>query len=156
MSDSITPKLEDIDSAVIQDESTGNSQAFNSGKVGRVKRTNRYNRLPKADGPIAEVLRRHAGLVSPAARALNVDRETLYNRIAKSPMLQQARATAIETVKDMAEGNVFRGIQNGDQKDTHFFLRTMGRDRGYVSSSEVSGPDGGEIKIVISPREAKL
>lgn len=179
MTDSITPKPEDIDQAIIEP----NGQALPDFDLSRylekdeeaeevvgkesdesvsgqfdppAKPRKKYKKLPRSDWAIGQILARHAGLIGPTADTLGVHRDTLYKRVSESPTLQQARVTAIETVKDMAEGNVYRGIQNGDQKDTHFFLRTMGRDRGYVTSSEVSGPDGGEIKIVISPREAKL
>ena len=47
-----------------------------------------------------------------------------------------------EILLDVAESNVHRGIHEGSETYTRYFLDRKGRSRGYSPRAELSGPGG--------------
>lgn len=89
------------------------------------------------DDQIIEVLEKKAGLLAPTAKAIGISRRCLYNWIEKSPKLQEAVTDARETVIDMAESVLMEKIQGKETVATLFYLKTIGRERGYVEKAEL-------------------
>lgn len=89
------------------------------------------------------------GVLSVAARALGIDRKTVYNRIEKSPELQAAVDEAREGLGDVAENELGKAIRAGNMTAIIFYLKASptGRRRGYSERTEISGPDGGAIAV---------
>lgn len=88
------------------------------------------------DDEIILVLDKKAGLLAPTAKAIGISRRCLYNWIEASPKLKQAVKDARETVIDMAESVLMEKIQGKETVATLFYLKTIGRDRGYVERQE--------------------
>jgi hypothetical protein len=88
--------------------------------------------VPRAYDELAEALRAHHGLVSLAAAALGIARESLHRRIRQSKQLQAVLAEAREHVTDVAEASLFRAIEGGEAWAVCFYLKTQGRARGYI------------------------
>jgi len=89
------------------------------------------------------------GLITVAARSLNVHRSTVENYIKRHPSVAQAKADAREGILDLAEGKLFQAVNAGELAAVFFVLKTIGKVRGYVERQETSGPDGGAIEIKI-------
>lgn len=72
------------------------------------------------------------GNVSSACRTVNVSRETFY-RFKRDDKVFSERVTEIdESNLDFAETILLKNIREGKEASLIFFLKTKGRDRGYI------------------------
>ena len=85
---------------------------------------------------IAEVYKKKGCNVTAACAALNITRQTFYNRKAKSKKLQELVSEADESLLDFAESKLVEHINDGDVTSLIFFLKTKGKKRGYVERTE--------------------
>jgi hypothetical protein len=92
---------------------------------------------PHSHGELAAALRAEHGLVAQAATRLGMTREGLYKRIKRSPGLQAALAEARAAMTDVAESALFAAIRDREAWAVCFYLKTQGRDRGYIERQEV-------------------
>lgn len=87
------------------------------------------------------------GNISAIARHFGVDRATIQRRVDESSGLQTALASAREGMIDTAESRLYKAIKEGKTPELIFFLKTQGKRRGYVERQEVTGADGGPVKV---------
>lgn len=85
---------------------------------------------------IAEVYGKKGCNITAACAALNITRQTFYNRKAKSKKLQELVDEADESLLDFAESKLVEHINDGDVTSLIFFLKTKGKKRGYIERSE--------------------
>lgn len=90
-------------------------------------------------GEVAEALRQAANLKTRAAEILGVDRKTLYTYLQKHPDLEAIGDEIQETMLDVAESKMYTMINGGDKTMIIFYLKTKGRQRGYVERREIEG-----------------
>ena len=76
------------------------------------------------------------GIQARIARALGVDRGTVADYIERFPEVKEAFIQERETALDMAEGKLLKLINLGDGDSIRFFLRTVGKGRGYSERVE--------------------
>lgn len=98
---------------------------------------------------VADALTKARGVVSHAARLLDCDRSTVYAYINKYATVAQARDDAREDLLDYVENKLVEQITDGNITAIIFYLKTQGRNRGYVERMEHAGHDGGELTIKI-------
>jgi hypothetical protein len=105
------------------------------------------------DEVVAKKIREARGNVTAAARALNVTRSSVYNWIRSSEMLQQVVQDERESFLDVAETKLQDHILRDDITSLIFFLKTQGRNRGYVErrENEISGRGGEPLTIEVVP-----
>lgn len=104
-------------------------------------------REPQFDpSTVAKALTASCGIVTHAAAALGVTVQTVRRYIREFPECKEAKYEAREQALDLAESNVFNGLESGDKTYTIFFLKTIGRERGWVEGRELTGPNGGPIQ----------
>jgi Bacterial regulatory protein, Fis family len=72
----------------------------------------------------AEALRAAKGMVSQAARILDVSQQAVRQRLAKSPLLRQTVADARDAMTDAAELTLYNRIVAGDAWAVCFYLKT--------------------------------
>jgi len=103
-----------------------------------------------SDAQLKKAITDADGVLSVAARALGIDRKTVYNRLEKSLELAEAVEEARESLTDVAENELGKAIRAGNLTAIIFHLKASptGRKRGYNERMEVSGPDGGPIAHV--------
>lgn len=82
-------------------------------------------------------LRKHHGLVALAADEVGMSREWLFGRIQRSPHLQAVLAECRERTTDVAESSLFRQLAAGEAWAVCFYLKTQGRNRGYIERQEI-------------------
>lgn len=87
------------------------------------------------------------GNVAAIARRLKCSRGAIQRRIDRSPALLAALEDARESMIDNTESALYRKILDGDTTAIIFFLKTRGKNRGYVERQEVTGKDGGEVGL---------
>lgn len=91
---------------------------------------------------LSEVLRNTGGNFTYAARQLSarlgevVTRTQVANLVAKSQPLQEVVAELREELVDEAENNVVSNVRAGRYEPSVMVLRTLGRNRGYVTKVE--------------------
>ena len=108
-----------------------------------------------SDEQIIEALEKHGGLVLHAARALGCNRSSLTGRIKKNPDLQIRLDDIRQCNIDIAESKLMELIQNGQPSAIIFFLKCLGKERGYVERVEQTGKDGKDLILpVVAPPRA--
>lgn len=68
---------------------------------------------------------------------LGVTRNAIYDMVRKYPEVRQALEESREEMLDVAEGKLFQNIANNDNTAIIFYLKTIGKKRGYVERYEV-------------------
>ena len=100
---------------------------------------------------VAEVeaaLRAKAGLVSEAAHALGCDRTTVIRYLDRYPRLRAVRAEVRERMNDIAEGQLFKLLNEKHAPTVRWYLGRMATDRGYGQKLAVEGTkDGPPIQV---------
>lgn len=98
---------------------------------------------------IEPLIEPNKGNVAVIARKLGVSRGTILNRCNESPTLAQALTDARESMLDNAESMLYKKVLEGSTVELLFFLKTQGRNRGYVERQEVTGKDGGSVTVTL-------
>jgi hypothetical protein len=114
-------------------------------------------------------LRLHKGIISHAAEQANISRRTHYNWMKTDPAYKEEVDAINEATIDYVESKLMQlidgptrevvtefGIQSlkdaPNTAATIFYLKTKGKNRGYVERQEITGADGNAFQIVI-PKE---
>ena len=98
---------------------------------------------------IGNALTATKGMVYLAARELGCTPNTIRDRLGKSEILQSLQQALRGETTDTAELKLYTAILAGEPWAIQFYLKTQAKDRGYTERTEISGPDGGEIKIKV-------
>lgn len=91
------------------------------------------------------------GYVSVIARRLGCSQRNVYKLRNKHASIEEALEEERAKQLDFAEGKLQEQIKSGNTTAIIFYLKTQGKDRGYVERVEQrhAGKDGGNIPIVI-------
>lgn len=89
-----------------------------------------------SNSKIIEVYASKAANLSATAKALNVDRNTLYKRRKKSTELDSQMTEIEESLLDFTESKLIQQIDASNLTAIIFYLKTKGRKRGYVEKQE--------------------
>lgn len=90
---------------------------------------------------------KYNGNVAAIARALGVNRATVWARCQESVTLMAALESARESMLDNAESVLYKKVLEGSTAELLFFLKTRGKGRGYSERMEHTGADGQPIDI---------
>ena len=77
------------------------------------------------------------GIVYHICRGLDISRQAFYKRVNNDEELQEALHDARQEIIDFAESKLLELIRDGNQNAIMFFLKTVGRERGYVEKQEI-------------------
>ena len=96
-----------------------------------------------------EALEQSMGIISHAAKKVGVDRTTPY-RWMKEDEEYRRRVEEVSAIPlDFTESKLFEAINDGNITAIIFYLKTKGKNRGYVERTEISGIDDKDIKVEI-------
>jgi hypothetical protein len=101
---------------------------------------------------IIEALKQTGGVITQAAELLGITPDGLRKRVKHSETLTAAREEIREQMKDLAEGNIFKALKDGDKEMSKWYAASQARDRGYGTKIEVEG----KIAIQQAPDLSKL
>lgn len=87
------------------------------------------------------------GNYSTVARILGKSRRSVENFVLRNVDLRDLQEDLEEEFIDEIEFLYRDDARNGDTNARKFFLTTKGRNRGYVTRNEASGPDGKPIEV---------
>lgn len=95
---------------------------------------------------VIAVLKESKGLRALAANKLGCHVRTVDNYIERFPEVAEAVKHQKEGMLDVAEGMLYRAINNGEPWAICFYLKTQGKARKYTERMEVTGQDGKPIE----------
>lgn len=93
------------------------------------KRTGRKQKYTEKQ--ILEAIKGSAGIKTTIIKKLGITYPTFQVYLNKYKTVRDALLVEEETVLDMAEGNLFKLIQNGDTAAIFYYLNNKGKKRGY-------------------------
>lgn len=91
----------------------------------------------RLDAQILKALEKSRGLVARAARALKMTPRAIYYRLEQNPALAEALNDIREVRLDDAEFELSKAIDRGEAWAVCFYLKTIGRKRGFIERQEV-------------------
>jgi hypothetical protein len=106
-------------------------------------------RAPLKIEEIEKALIASRGIMTAASESLGVSRSTVSNRVYKSERLQKVIDEQRKSVGDFAESKLFKHIKEGNLTAIIFYLKTIGRDRGYIERHENELSGNVEAPLVI-------
>lgn len=95
---------------------------------------------------LLEALKKSLGVVSSACAAVGVNRSTYYDYLNNDPDFRAEVEDLKNVALDFAETSLLKQIQDGNTSATIFYLKTQGKERGYVERQEVTGSDGKPVE----------
>lgn len=87
---------------------------------------------------IEAALRESRGIMTAASEVLGVSRSTVSERVRRSERLRKVIDEQRETVGDICESKLFKQIKADNLTAIIFYLKTIGRDRGYIERQEMN------------------
>ena len=104
-------------------------------KVAKRYRTAKDREAAMADFLIA--YEKSLGVLKPACDMTGMCRKTIWEWRKKYPEFDAACHDCEETAVDFVETKLYKLINDGAEASTIFYLKTKGRNRGYVEKHEV-------------------
>lgn len=83
-------------------------------------------------------LRKWGGIKALAANECGITRQTVQERVEKSPKLQSVIKAVEEETLDIGEGHIVKGVREGDADYVWGYMRSKGRKRGYGTTVQNS------------------
>lgn len=87
---------------------------------------------------LVEALEKSLGVVSTACKAAGISRDTHYRWLKEDPDYKAQVEELSEVAVDFAESHLHKLIRDGNPAATIFFLKTKGKNRGYVERQEIA------------------
>jgi len=92
-------------------------------------------------------LEQSLGVVTTACKNTDIPRSTFYSWMNDDEEFAKQVMSIQDITLDFAESQLFKQIRDNNTAATIFYLKTKGRNRGYVERQEVQ--HSGEIKEVV-------
>ena len=97
-------------------------------------RTNKIQQKKKA---LLEALEKTLGVVTSACKLVGVDRTTFYKYLKEDEDFAR-QVKELENVSlDFVESKLFKQIENENVAATIFYLKTKGKNRGYIEKQQI-------------------
>ena len=85
-----------------------------------------------------EALEKSLGVITQACKVVGIDRKTHYNWMKADEEYKVQVEELSEVAIDFAESHLHKLIKDGNPAATIFFLKTKGKNRGYVERQEIA------------------
>jgi len=99
-------------------------------------------------------LEKNLGVVTVSCKSAGINRATHYRWMESDPEYKEAVEAIPDVVLDFAESKLFKAIQDGNITATIFFLKTRGKDRGYIERIQQEDVGTKPKQLVIVTKEA--
>lgn len=91
---------------------------------------------------ILEALEKSLGVVTTACKIVGIGRTQFYQWL-KDDEVFASEVKDIENIAlDFVESKLFENIRDGKTSEMIFYLKTKGKNRGYVERQEITGAEG--------------
>ncbi len=98
---------------------------------------------------VLESLEKSLGVVTTAVKQVGIARSTFYEWL-KDPEFKKSVDDIQNIALDFAESQLHKQIRDGNTSATIFYLKTKGKNRGYVERQELTGADGYPTEIELN------
>lgn len=102
------------------------------------------------DAQIAGALRKADGLIPVAAKMLKTTRQTVHERVNRSPGLQQALVDIDQSLQDVVEGKILQAVKKGDMTTARWYAERKMRKRGYGTKIEIEAVPAATLDAIIA------
>ena len=102
----------------------------------------KVNKKQQTKKALLDALEKSLGIVTTACKMVGIDRTTFYNYVNNDEEFAKAVKDIDNVVLDFAESQLHKQIKDSNTAATIFYLKTKGKQRGYIERQEVTGPDG--------------
>jgi len=102
-----------------------------------------------------EQLKATLGNVTMACEAVRIDRATYYKWKQRDKSFAARVEEVNENALDFAESALKKNIKAGDTTAIIFYLKTRGKDRGYVEKTQIEQKTEVRFEKPMSPEEAR-
>jgi hypothetical protein len=96
----------------------------------------RLNKVQHNKRLLIEAMIKSMGVVTQACKMANLDRGTFYNYYNSDPEFKKACDECQDIALDFVESRLMKQIESGDTTGIIFYLKTKGKHRGYMQTSE--------------------
>lgn len=107
-----------------------------------------------------EAMRKCLGVVTQACKMSEIDRGTYYLWYNNDPDFKKQCDDCSEIALDFAESKLHKQIEDNIPTSTIFFLKTKGKNRGYIERNEnintLKNEDGESLKIELDVKTAPI
>lgn len=100
-------------------------------------------------GQVIKALLRTHGRIYQAAAALGATPATIRRFIKDYPEVAEAAEAAKGILLDTAEDKLAEAIERGEPWAVQFYLKTQGKERGYVERQEMSASKNTRLKVQV-------
>ena len=97
----------------------------------------KHNKSNTKKEAMLEALAKSLGIVSTAAKMVNIDRSTHYAWMKSDEEYKKAVDSIQDGVLDFAESHLYKLVKEGNPAATIFLLKTRGKTRGYIERQEI-------------------
>tara|TARA_R100000808_G_C2094099_1_gene113398 strand:+ start:254 stop:625 length:372 start_codon:yes stop_codon:yes gene_type:complete len=117
------------------------------------------NKIEQTKKALLEALEKTLGIVTTACKVVGVQRGTFYRYYNEDKDFAKAVKEIENVVLDFAESQLHKQIKDNNTSSTIFYLKTKGKNRGYIERQEITGKEGEPIQITgftyVKPDEDK-
>lgn len=92
-----------------------------------------------------EALVKSKGNVTNASKSIGIAPKTHYEWVKNDDEYKEEVDGVLDIAIDYVENKLFERIEDGDTTATIFYLKTIGKRRGYIERSEVTGKEGKDL-----------
>lgn len=85
---------------------------------------------------LIEAMHKSLGVVTQACKVAELNRSTFYDYYDNDPDFKKACDDIQDVALDYVESKLFKQIENGDTTASIFYLKTKGKNRGYIERKE--------------------
>lgn len=98
---------------------------------------------------VLEALEQSLGVITTACRTAGISRSAYYEMCKEDPEFKAQTEEIQNITLDFVESQLFRQIREGNTHATIFYLKTKGKDRGYVESPLIDINTFNPIQILL-------
>ena len=91
---------------------------------------------------IIEALEKSLGVVTTACKKMGIGRTQFYHWLKDDEDFRTEVEDIQNIALDFAESQLHKQIGEGNTSATIFYLKTKGKNRGYIERQEITGADG--------------
>jgi hypothetical protein len=94
---------------------------------------------------VLNALEKSFGIVTTACKTVGVSRTQFYQWLKDDQEFKKQVNDLQNVTLDMAESQLHKQILNGNTTATIFYLKTKGKNRGYIERQEITGIEGTKL-----------
>tara|TARA_E500000318_G_C3510179_1_gene191975 strand:- start:18 stop:377 length:360 start_codon:yes stop_codon:yes gene_type:complete len=114
-------------------------------------KTNKTEHIKKA---LIEALEKSLGIVTAACKQVGIGRTTFYDYLKNDKEFAKEVSDIQNIALDFAESQLHKQIQSGNTSATIFYLKTKGKNRGYVERQDINlNQDTPLFEVVVKDNE---